>query len=107
MTTQPDAIAKSIFDRLAIAKRPVLIAHKHPDGDTLGGMMAIYNWLRDSGREAVAFCVDVPPAPYSYFPRVREIVNDPAVFADPAVDMICIFDAGDRFNYAGMVPGMT
>lgn len=95
MTTQPEAISKIIFNRLSSAKRPLLISHRRPDGDTLGGMMAVYNWLRDSGREAVAFCVDVPPAPYGYFPRIREMVSDLAIFRDSSIDAICVFDAGD------------
>lgn len=101
MFVRHEAAAKTIFDRLLSARKPLLVAHRKPDGDTLGAMMAVYNFLRDAGREAVAFCVDRPAEAYGYFPRVAEVVTDPDVFADEAVDMVCVFDAGD-LKYAGV-----
>jgi phosphoesterase RecJ-like protein len=92
---------KIIFEKLLAARRPILVSHRKPDGDTLGGMMAIYNFLRDQGREAYAFCVDAPSSAYSYFPRIREVQKNPEVFHDELVDMICVFDAGD-LQYAGI-----
>ena len=100
---------KLIFEKLLSARRPLLVSHRKPDGDTLGGMMAVYNWLRDQGREAYAFCVDAPSSAYSYFPRIREVQKNPEVFHDEAVDLICVFDAGD-LQYAGIdayVAGMA
>lgn len=96
-----DAVAKMIFDKLVSARRPLLIAHKKPDGDTLGAMMAVYNFLRDRGREAYAFCVDKPPQAYSYFPRIQEVQTSPETFRDDRIDLICVFDAGD-LKYAGV-----
>jgi len=95
------AAAKIIFEKLGSAKKPLLVAHKKPDGDTLGAMLAIYNFLRDRGQDAYAFCVDEPASAYSYFPRVDELRTDPEVFLDRDVDVICVFDAGD-LNYAGV-----
>lgn len=95
------AAAKIIFEKLASAKKPLLVAHKKPDGDTLGAMLSIYNYLRDQGKDAYAFCVDQPAAAYSYFPRVDELRTDPDVFRDRDVDMVCVFDAGD-LKYAGV-----
>lgn len=100
--------SKLIFEKLAAAKRPLLVAHKKPDGDTLGAMMAVYNWLRDQGREAYAFCLDAPPEAYGYFPRILEVQTDREIFKDEAVDVVCVFDAGD-LPYAGiaeLVAGM-
>lgn len=96
-----EAVALQIHGKLAESRRPILVAHKKPDGDTLGAMMAVYNHLRDAGREAYAWCLDAPPAAYSYFPRVREVQTDPATFRDPLVDLVCVFDAGD-LAYAGI-----
>lgn len=101
MPTDRAATMQRIFERLLAARRPVLVAHRKPDGDTLGGMMAVYAWLRDQGREAYAFCVDAPSPAYAYFPRFREIQTSPETFHDEAVDMICVFDAGD-LAYAGI-----
>lgn len=93
--------AKVIHRKLLSARKPLLVAHRKPDGDTLGAMLAIHNWLKDSGRESVAFCVDAPAEAYAYFERVEDIVTDPSVFSDPDVDMLCVFDAGD-LRYAGI-----
>jgi len=95
------APTKLIFEKLLAARRPLLVSHRKPDGDTLGGMMAVYNWLRDQGREAYAFCVDAPSQAYSYFPRIREVQKNPEIFNDEAVDLVCVFDAGD-LAYAGI-----
>lgn len=103
-----EAPSKVIFERLSAARRPILVAHKKPDGDTLGGMMAVYNWLRDQGREAYAFCVDAPPEAYGYFPRIKDVLTNHEIFEDELVDMVCVFDAGD-LPYAGiaeLVAGM-
>jgi phosphoesterase RecJ-like protein len=100
--------SKLIFEKLTAARRPLLVAHKKPDGDTLGAMMAVYNWLRDQGREAYAFCLDAPPVAYGYFPRIKEVLTDREIFKDEAVDVVCVFDAGD-LPYAGiaeLVDGM-
>jgi phosphoesterase RecJ-like protein len=93
--------SKLIFEKLSAARRPILVAHRKPDGDTLGGMMAVYTWLRDQGREAYAFCVDAPASAYNYFPRIREVLTNPATFTDEDIDMLCVFDAGD-LAYAGI-----
>lgn len=95
------ASAKIIFERLLSARKPLLVAHRKPDGDTLGAMLAVHNWLRDAGRASVAFCVDEPARAYAYFDRVEEITTDPAAFSDAEIDMVCVFDAGD-LKYAGI-----
>lgn len=109
MNAQFEATAKAMFDKLALARRPILVAHRKPDGDTLGAMMAVYNFLRDRGQEAYAFCVDAPARAYNYFPRIGELVTSPEIFKDELADMVCVFDAGD-LAYAGIdghVAGMA
>lgn len=96
-----EASAKIIYRKLLSARKPLLVAHRKPDGDTLGAMLAVYNWLKDRGQEAIPFCVDRPAAAYGYFHRVDEVTTEPEVFSDPGVDMICVFDAGD-LKYAGI-----
>ncbi len=98
---QHRAASRRIFEKLSAARKPILISHRKPDGDTLGAMMAVYNWLRDQGREAHAFCVDEPASAYAYFPRIAEVTSDPEIFRNEATDMICVFDAGD-LKYAGV-----
>ncbi|WKZ28777.1 MAG: DHH family phosphoesterase [Patescibacteria group bacterium] len=98
---QHRAASQQIFQKLSTARKPILVAHRKPDGDTLGAMMAVFNWLRDQGRAAHAFCVDEPASVYAYFPRIRAVQTDPQVFQDEEVDMICVFDAGD-LKYAGI-----
>jgi len=101
MNPQIETIAKTMYARLMEARRPILVSHRKPDGDTLGGMMAAYNFLRDQGREAYAFCVDRPAKAYEYFPRIRELVTSPDIFKDDRVDLVAVFDAGD-LAYAGV-----
>lgn len=103
------ASAQIIFNKLLQAKKPLLIAHRKPDGDTMGAMLSMHNWLKDSGRASIAFCVDAPAQAYNYFERVEDVVTDPAIFGDKDIDMICVFDAGD-LKYAGVdeyIDGMS
>ena len=93
--------AKLIYATMLKAKRPILVAHRKPDGDTLGGMMAVFNHLISIGKDPRAFCVDEPATAYSYFPRIRQVSNSPEVFNDPEADMVCVFDAGD-LKFAGI-----
>lgn len=84
---------------LCSASRPVLVAHPHPDGDTLGAALAMWNALRleKSGTgdvwRPVVFCADTPPENYVYMSGVAQVTSDRTVFLD--ADVICTFDAGD------------
>lgn len=90
--------ARDAFSR---AKRVLIVAHKKPDGDTLGAASAMFNFCRQAGIPATGFCLDQVPDQYTFMPGTEEFVFDQAVFADPSYDLLAVFDAGD-LRYAGI-----
>jgi phosphoesterase RecJ-like protein len=82
------------------ADRVLLIAHKKPDGDTLGSSSAVLNWLIREGKTPTAFCADLPSPSFRYLDNIHLYTNDPQVF-DAAYDLVIVFDSGD-LRYAGV-----
>ena len=95
LNPQFEASAKSIFNRLSVAKHPLIVSHAHPDGDTLGCALAFLDWFRSRNVKATAFCADAPPDSCAHLPRVAEVTQDQTVFDDPAIDLVLVVDAGD------------
>jgi len=82
------------------ADRVLLVAHKKPDGDTLGASSAVLNWLIREGKTPTVFCADLPAPSYRYLDNVDLYTNDPKVF-EAAYDLVIVFDSGD-LRYAGV-----
>ena len=92
---------REAHERMRGARRVLIVAHKKPDGDTLGAATAMFNFCRARGIEATGFCHDIVPHQYSYMPGTEEFTADHGVFADPAHDVLAVFDAGD-LRFAGI-----
>lgn len=82
------------------AGRILLVAHKKPDGDTIGASSAFLNWCMREGKDVTMFCRDLPPATFRYLPQIHCYTNDPAVFDQP-YDVVVVFDSGD-LAYCGV-----
>jgi phosphoesterase RecJ-like protein len=82
------------------ADRVLLVAHKKPDGDTLGSSSAVLNWLIRKGKTPTAFCADAPSASFRYLDNIHLFTTDTAVF-DSVYDLVIVFDSGD-LRYAGV-----
>lgn len=92
---------RAAFEKLRSATRVLIVAHKKPDGDTLGAAAAMLVFLRRRGIAVTGFCADVIPDQYSYMPGTEDFTADPAVFADSRHDVLASFDAGD-LRFAGV-----
>lgn len=87
-TTNLARFEEAILD----AKKIVLIAHKSPDGDALGAMLALYLALRRTGKDVTPACVDPVPAAFAFLPGAEEMVQE----IDPsAYDLVVTVDCGD------------
>lgn len=53
-------------DKLLAAQDILILTHRYPDGDTLGGAFALCRGLRQSGKRAQAVCADELPEKYAY-----------------------------------------
>ncbi|MEY4744942.1 MAG: hypothetical protein RL272_887 [Candidatus Parcubacteria bacterium] len=99
---------RSAHEKIRAAGRVLIVAHKKPDGDTLGAASAMFNFCRANGIPATGFCLDEVPNQYAYMPGTEEFTADPSVFSDARHDVLAVFDAGDlRFaGIADMVAAM-
>jgi phosphoesterase RecJ-like protein len=77
---------------LLTASRVVLVAHRSPDGDALGAVTAMLNWLDSAGKEVIPFCVSLIPNDYGYLYGVNRFVLEPNIFK--STDLICVLDTG-------------
>lgn len=102
----PDA--QHTFNRLHAALKPaeriLLIAHKKPDGDTLGASLAFFAWLQRENKHVEIFCVDRPVATFRYLDHAHCYSTDEKIFA-AHYDIVIIFDSGD-LRYCGVVEHM-
>jgi phosphoesterase RecJ-like protein len=79
------------------SERVVCVSHRGPDGDTLGGMLAMSIALEAAGKQVTRFCVDPAPKSLRFMEGAERMTSDTNVFAD--ADTVCVFDAGDlRFT---------
>jgi len=89
-----------LYEALRTSERVLLVAHKKPDGDTIGASSSVMNWLLREKKEVTMFCADTPSPTHRYIDNVHRYTNDPAVF-NQAYDVVVIFDAGD-LRYCGV-----
>jgi phosphoesterase RecJ-like protein len=81
------------------AQQILLIAHKSPDGDALGAMLALYLALSRAGKAVTPACVDPIPESFRFLPGGEALMND----INPSeYDLVMTVDCGDlkqtKFN---------
>ncbi|MDF2928216.1 MAG: phosphoesterase RecJ domain protein [Anaerospora sp.] len=62
-----------VAEMLHSANTIVLTAHVHPDGDSLGSMLALYEALQADGKKVYMLLDDVVPATYHFLPNWKKI----------------------------------
>lgn len=66
---------KEIFNTLKISQNIVIIAHKSPDGDSIGSSLALYHYLKAVGKKSVIVHPDVSPDFLHWMPEVESIIT--------------------------------
>jgi len=79
----------------------LLIPHKNPDGDALGSISALVEYMISRGIEPEIFCDTEIQSKYYFLPHLPLIKNDPLIFTDPEIDLVIVVDTGD-LNHAGV-----
>lgn len=77
------------------SRHPLLVSHRNPDGDTLGGMLAFGGYLDSIGKEHTRFCVDRPAPGYAFMPGIEKVISDGEEVRRREPDAVVVFDAGD------------
>ena len=94
-------LLKQINTRLLAAQHVLLVPHQNSDGDTLGALTSLLQYLTEKQIPVSAFCATAVPSKLRYLPGTEKISTDPAIWRDKTVDVVVVFDSGD-LTYAGV-----
>lgn len=68
--------AETIIEKLNAAKSVLIFCHARPDGDALGGGLALMCILRNMGKTAYLCCDDPAPEKFLYISAVKELKSE-------------------------------
>ncbi|MCQ2444871.1 MAG: bifunctional oligoribonuclease/PAP phosphatase NrnA [Mailhella sp.] len=88
-------VPAEIIEALRNAKRVLIAAHAHPDGDAIGSCFALAWAIRSIGHDALVFNEDGMPSFLRFLTLPGPVLTDPSSLpCDP--DLIVVLDCGDR-----------
>ncbi len=87
------------------SKRILCIAHKKPDGDSLGATVALYLAFKEMNKEVEMACIDDLPERFHFLPESRKFIRE---FNYEDYDLIIVSDAGASYmtKYHEIYPGI-
>jgi len=95
------------FDRvaeiLAGAEKVLLTAHRGPDGDSIGSMVALAVLLRAQGKKATLFNPDLVPRHLKWLPHTKGLIH--RLKPNARFDATVVVDCGDRHLLGKDFPG--
>lgn len=94
-------IAKQIYNEINQAKKILLVCHQNPDGDALGSVSALANFLKKENKIYETFCLTPPSKHLSALPHLLTPNTDEKIWGNSKHDLIIILDSGD-LKYAGI-----
>jgi phosphoesterase RecJ-like protein len=86
------AVPQGVADRIARARRPLVVSHENPDADTLGAALGIAVIVEARGGRADLVCSDPIPPLYDFLAGMARFRTDP----DPGAryDLLVVCDCG-------------
>lgn len=94
-------IFNKIKEALDQANQVAIIAHKNPDGDTLGALLGMSHFLNHTKTSHVLFCATTIPEYLKFLPDIDKISHDESHLIEKNHDVIIVMDSGD-LKYAGV-----
>ncbi|MDT8901341.1 DHH family phosphoesterase [Anaeroselena agilis] len=91
---------RHVANMLNEAERIVITAHIHPDGDSLGSMLALYASLAAQGKKVWLLLDDEVPAVYRFLPGA-ELIRRPE--GKMEADLLVVLDASDADRVTAVV----
>ncbi|MBI5152622.1 bifunctional oligoribonuclease/PAP phosphatase NrnA [Candidatus Peregrinibacteria bacterium] len=70
----------------------LILAHRRPDGDTLGVSCALYLVFQKMDKSCTMACIDAPTDRFDFLPEINKFVKD---FNPSVYDLIILADAAD------------
>ena len=87
---------KETAKRLLAAQNPVLTAHVHPDGDSLGSLLGLAELLQTLGKQPQIWLDDDVPPAYRFLPGWEKIQRLPENSVRLTGDLLVVLDASDK-----------
>lgn len=94
-------IVLQIHDKIKDAKNVILIPHQNADGDALGSVGALFDYLSAQNIQTRIFCLTPLNPRLSFLPHSEKLTTDKNIFSDKNIDYIIVVDSGD-LEYAGV-----
>ena len=85
-------IYQKIFQKINQAENILLVGHRKPDPDTVSGVCAIADLLKNLNKNYTAYCYDEIPRQFYFLPHAHEIQNK---IKFSQFDLIITFDCGN------------
>jgi len=97
----PQRIAKQILNVIQESEYIILVPHQHPDGDALGSVTALADYLERIKKEYVIFCATDYPENLSFLEHTEKITSHVSVWRTNKKLTVILMDSGDPV-YAGV-----
>ena len=100
------ATAQEIYKKIQEAQNILVVTHQNPDGDGLGALSAIAQYLQLQKKSYQLFCRDQVPTNCQFLSLLHQATIDPAIFTSQKYDLIIVLDSSD-LDYAGIEEFLT
>ncbi|MDF2379124.1 MAG: bifunctional oligoribonuclease/PAP phosphatase NrnA [Candidatus Gracilibacteria bacterium] len=87
-----ETTVEQIKQKIIASQKTLLIAHKNPDGDTLGASLAFWWYLKGLGKNVEIACFNAPADGLMFIPGVENLIHE---IDDTQYDLIISFDTAD------------
>lgn len=84
---------KAILEKIETGRRFLVASHESPDGDAMASTLALTNFLRECGKEVLAYNRDGVPQDYAFLPGAESLVSE--IPAGSTFDVGFVLDAGE------------
>lgn len=87
-----EPLVEQIKQKIISAKKILLIAHRNPDGDTIGAALACWWYFKGLAKDVQVASFNAPAEGLLFLPGVDQVIHE---FNDADYDLIFSFDSAD------------
>lgn len=84
---------RTILEKIEAGQRFLVASHESPDGDAMASTLALTNFLRECGKDALAYNRDGVPQDYTFLPGAENLVYE--IPSGATFDVGFVLDAGE------------
>lgn len=84
---------RTILEKIEAGQRFLVASHESPDGDAMASTLALTNFLREWGKDVLAYNRDGVPQDYTFLPGAENLVSE--IPSGATFDVGFVLDAGE------------